>query len=215
MEIKSVILRRIMTDRPELSQRIIETAEKLYFDRGIKSVSMDDVCQQLGISKKTIYQVFKDKESLVKEVVFNHFEQIESEISRIEGQESHPIKQLLITAEFAIEQLSKVNPVMNQDLKKYHPGIYQEMVSTRGSFIENHLLKNIEFGRKLGCYRLNFNAEGISQAFSVLLYATTDAISRGESKFQPKIINDIIVYHLRGIANEQGIQFLETNHKHE
>jgi AcrR family transcriptional regulator len=178
-----------MTDRPELAQRIIETAEKLYFDRGIKSVSMDDVCQQLGISKKTVYQVFKDKESLVKEVVFNHFEQIESEISRIEGQESHPIKQLLLTAEFAIEQLSKVNPVMNQDLKKYHPGIYQEMVTNRGSFI--------------------------SQAFSVLLYATTDAISRGESKFQPKIIDDIIVYHLRGITNEQGTYFLETNHTHE
>jgi hypothetical protein len=204
-----------MTGRPELAQRIIETAEKLYFDRGIKSVSMDDVCQQLGISKKTVYQVFKDKESLVSEVIFNHFEQIESEISRIEEQESHPIKQLLLTAECAIEQLSKVNPIMNQDLKKYHPCIYQEMLTNRGSFIENHLLKNIQLGRELGCYRLNFNAEGISQAFSVLLYATTDAISRGESKFQPKIIDDIIVYHLRGITNEQGTYFLETNHTHE
>lgn len=204
-----------MTERAELSQRIIETAEKLYFDRGIKAVSMDDVCQQLGISKKTIYQVFKDKESLVKDVVFNHFEQIESEISRIEGKESHPIKQLLLTAEFAIEQLSKVNPVMNQDLKKYHPNIYTEMVSTRGAFIENHLLKNIQLGRELGCYRLNFNSDAIAQAFSLLLYATTDAISRGESKFQPKIIDDIIVYHLRGITNEKGTIFLETNHKHE
>lgn len=204
-----------MTDKTKLSQRIIETAEELYFDRGIKSVSMDDVCSQLGISKKTLYQVFKDKESLVKGVVFNHFAQIESEISRIEIKEPHPIKQLLLTAEFAIEQLSKVNPVMNQDLRKYHPMIYHEMVSTRGAFIENHLLKNIQLGREMGCFRSNFNAEAISQAFSILLYATTDAISRGESKFQPKIINDIIVYHLRGITNDAGNTFLETNHTHE
>ncbi len=204
-----------MNLRSDLEKRIIETAEVLYFEKGIKAVSMDDVCQRIGISKKTIYQIFKDKESLVKEVVFNHFEQIESSIKRIEIEEPHPIKQLLKTAEFAIEQLSKVNPVMNQDLKKYHPNIYQEMVSTRGAFIANHLIKNIQLGREMGCYRLNFNAEAIAQAFSLLLYATTDAISRGESKFSPNIITDVIVYHLRGIANENGTLFLETNNTHE
>jgi len=204
-----------MTERLELVQRIIETAEVLYFEKGIKAVSMDDVCQRLGISKKTLYQAFKDKESLVKEVVFNHFGQIESSIQRIEVQEPHPIKQLLQSAEFAIEQLSKVNPVMNQDLKKYHPNIYQEMLTTRGKFIANHLMKNIQLGRELGCYRLNFNAEAIAQAFSLLLYATTDAISRGESKFSPNIISDIIFYHLSGITNENGTLFLETNNTHE
>ncbi len=202
-------------DKSELYLRITEAAENRFFDLGIKAVSMDDVCHQLSISKKTLYKIFGDKESLVHAVILNHFRRIETEISNIEFSEPHPIKQLLLTAEFAIDKLSKVNPIMNKDLKKFHPAVYQEMVEIRGNFIENHLLKNIELGRSLNCYRLDFNEEAIAQAFSLLLYATTDAISRGESKFQPRIINDIISYHLRGISNENGTQFLETTNTNE
>ncbi len=196
-------------------QKIIDSAEFLFFQKGIKAVSMDDVCQHIQISKKTIYKVFSDKESLVKATLTKHFHLIENEILKIESIEPHPIKQLLITAEFAIEQLSKVNPVMNQDLKKYHPLVYQQMVKTRGAFIENHLLKNIELGRKLNCYRTDFDIHAITKAFSLLLYATTDAISSGESSFSPTVINDIINYHLRGITNPNGQKQLESINTHE
>ncbi|NCD72186.1 TetR/AcrR family transcriptional regulator [Mucilaginibacter agri] len=102
-------------------QRILEGALELFMQAGIKSVTMDDIARHLGMSKKTIYQHFSDKNELVVALTKTRMEEDERMMKEmLEGQDN-VIKQLIDMMKCSEEILAKMNPIVIHDMQKYHP----------------------------------------------------------------------------------------------
>jgi AcrR family transcriptional regulator len=107
-------------------ERIIKGALDLFLQAGIKSVTMDDIARHLGMSKKTIYQFFGDKNELVVALVKSRLQEDEREMNAIMESSANVIEEMIKMMKCSEEILSRVNPIVFHDMQKYHPEAWQE-----------------------------------------------------------------------------------------
>ena len=182
----------------------------MFFRSGIKQVSMDDLSRKLKISKKTLYHCFGNKNELVRHTVHQYFDYIEIQLDTISKLPISAFARMVKAASFAVEELSKVNPSMIQDLHKYHPEVHSEMVEMRQTAIKQQTLDNILDGRENGYYRSDFDSDFISELFAHQIIHITEKWAHSNAKEAAKGVYDYTIYHLRGISTEKGITELST-----
>lgn len=191
-------------------ENIVEKVSNLYQKYGIKSVTMDDVSRELGISKKTLYAYVANKEELVEKFIEYKTDQKQCNVKWIQEQELNAIEELLAVNQQVVEMLKNFNPATEYDLKKYYPGLYTKLRKHRMDSMYKAVRSNIEKGKKEGFYRAELNGEIIAKIY----------VSRIENSFESEMftldeltsetfINEMMIYHIRGIANKKGIDFLE------
>ena len=123
---------------------IIVKVSELYMKYGIKSVSMDDVARELGISKKTLYQHFTDKDELVQKVVDYHMDMQEQEMKKIACAGHNAIEELLMVSKNITQLLKQTNPSVTYDLQKYYPETWRSIaINPEGSYLQ---ADNIQHG---------------------------------------------------------------------
>ncbi len=122
------------------AERIIRGGEELFLQAGIKSVTMDDIAKHLGMSKKTIYQSFSDKNELVKVLVKKKLVDDECQMQQIIQSSSNIIEEMINMMKCSEEIFSRINPVVIHDLQKYHPEAWKEFQK----FKSNVLVKTLE-----------------------------------------------------------------------
>ncbi len=105
----------------EPKDRIVLGAGELFFKYGIKSVTMDDIAKHLGISKKTIYQFFDDKDQLVLTLMANTLLINQESFDAISKSAKDPIHEIVLTAEHMRNIFTQINPIVFSDMKKYYP----------------------------------------------------------------------------------------------
>jgi TetR/AcrR family transcriptional regulator, cholesterol catabolism regulator len=197
-------------DRVELNSEITTKIAEIFLRYGIRSVSMDDLSQQLGISKKTLYQYFRDKEDLVNKVInylMIHQEKGMEEPLQAEGYNA--IEQLFLMSRFLTDYLSMVNPALPFDLKKYYPEIWKNVVDFKKQTIYRNFLQNMEKGISEGLYRKEINLRIIANIYvNNLEMFTPDNENMREHSFK-EVFRSLFIYHIRGIASTSGLQYLE------
>lgn len=146
----------------ETKDRIIVGADELFMRLGIKSVTMDDIASHLAVSKKTIYQHFKDKDALVTSVTKVHMQQDEKEVEALVEESENAIQELFFISKYIKAHVAKMNPSIMYDLKKYHSKAWANFQEHKMNCIYNTVVKNIERGKKEGTYREAVNAEIVS-----------------------------------------------------
>jgi TetR/AcrR family transcriptional regulator, cholesterol catabolism regulator len=190
-----------------------ETFE-LFLKYGIKSVSMDDICKKLGISKKTIYQQISNKEELVSEVFGRHLEDDETQIKYILEQSVDAVDEMVKITLHVLAFLRSMKPSLLYDLKKYHSTSWEIIEKRHFSFIEVTILNNLIRGQKEGVYRKDFNPSIISK-----LYVNKSNCIVDEDVFpfqtfdRTLLFKETITYHLYGIVSEQGRLLLSKYQK--
>lgn len=201
----------------EIQERIISTAESLYFNSGLKSISLDDVCRPLKISKKTLYKYFGKKEDLVRSSFLGFFNRIESEIAQLAERYKNPVEQLWHASDLAISKLSEINPTFIKELKQYHQNIYVEIVMIRENFVRKMVKQNIRSGIEQGYFRNEIPIDFISEVFSNEILQITQKMASRETQFEPPLIKALVEYHVRGIASNKGYEAILhyfKNNKH-
>ena len=195
---------------------IIIKVSDLYLKYGIKSVTMDDVARELGISKKTLYLHFKDKDELVKKVVDFHMDGQLAQMREVASQKTNAIEELLMLSKFLSEFFKQVNPSVTYDLQKYYPEIWKNIVTNRRDHIYKQIKDNMKKGIKEGIYRSDQNVDIIAffYLFRLEMSKMLDLIAETKYPFE-EIFNTLFNYHIRGIANEKGISYLECKIKNE
>lgn len=132
------------------TERIIEGSLELFLQAGIKSVTMDDIAKHLGMSKKTIYQVFKDKNELVIALIKKRLDDDEKDMAEIIGKSSNVIEEMINMMKCSEEIFSRANPIVIHDLQKYHPEAWKEFQNFKSEVIvrtlEELLIKGIAQG---------------------------------------------------------------------
>src|ERR1700712_3516672 len=130
--------------------RIIQGGEELFLSAGIKSVTMDDIAKYLGMSKKTIYQFFKDKNELVMALVKKKLQEDEDQMATIISQSANVIEEMINMMKCSEEIFSRINPIVIHDMQKYHPEAWRKFQDFKADVLvrtmEELLSKGIEQG---------------------------------------------------------------------
>lgn len=134
-------------------------ARELFQQYGVKSITMDEIASQLGVSKKTIYQFFSDKDELVLVVFSDFIDKIEAECSSLKNQFPNAILEVVNLMHYVLDLFSRINPVMLYDLKKFHPKAYQVFLNYKNEFLYNSIVANLKRGIEEGVYRKNLNVD--------------------------------------------------------
>ena len=144
-------------------KRILLKADEMFMRFGIRSVSMDDIAIDLGMSKKTLYQYYADKDALVAEVVDLHINKMEEDCGSCRQQSEDAIHEMFITMDQSMEQFSNINPMVLHDLEKFHFKAFQRFKEHKDKFLYKVVKDNIEWGKKEGYYREDVNTEVLTR----------------------------------------------------
>ncbi|MBC7873176.1 MAG: TetR/AcrR family transcriptional regulator [Ferruginibacter sp.] len=147
----------------EAKERISLKAEELFMQYGIRSVSMDDIANNLGMSKKTLYQYYADKDELVEAVVDRHINEVEGNCVNCRKQATDAIHEIFLTMEHVMEELRNMNPMLLYDLEKFHFKAYQRFKDYKDKFLLQIIRSNMEWGIKDDLYRTDLNIDILSK----------------------------------------------------
>src|ERR1700710_2495284 len=130
----------------EVKERILLKAADLYMRYGIRSITMDEIATQLGISKKTIYQFFTDKDDMVMAVIDQEIQKNETDCIQFRDHAENAVHQIFLALESLEEMLKYTNPLMLYDLEKHHPRSYVKLREYKYRFLYKVLLENLQTG---------------------------------------------------------------------
>ena len=195
-------------------KNILLKVRDLYTKYGIKSITMDDVANDLGISKKTLYQFVTDKDDLVGKFIDMEIELKQEEINRCFNVRYNAIEELFEISVFMKKMMRDQNPATEHDLKKYYPHHYQKIVKTRRERMYHYLLMNLIKGKEEGLYRKNMDEKIIAKLY---LSRSEDIhfseLFSVEEFTSDKLFLELVIYHIRGIATDAGLIVLEKKLK--
>ncbi|MEA3318200.1 MAG: TetR/AcrR family transcriptional regulator [Bacteroidota bacterium] len=195
----------------EDKKKIVTKVSELYQKYGIKSITMDDVARELGISKKTLYKHVSNKEDLVKLFVEFVKEQRNYEMESIKNMNNNAIEKLLEVNKIVIKMLKNFNPSIEYDLKKHYPEQFAEIRNIRKERMYKAVRANLEKGINDGLYRKEMNTNIIAKAHvSRVENSFTNEVFTLEEITSPNFSNELMIYHLRAIVNKKGLEFLES-----
>jgi len=195
-------------------QNIIEKVSQLYEQYGIKSVTMDDVSRELGMSKKTLYNYVSNKDDLVRHYVEYVTHQRRCNVEDIKNQNLNAIEELFEVNWHVIQMLKHYNPSTDYDMKKYYPHHYHRLREIRQQNMLQAVRENIIKGKQEGLYRQDLNEDIIARvhvsrienSFANEMFDISEMISW-------RFIREMMIYHVRGIANDKGVNFFDRKLK--
>jgi TetR/AcrR family transcriptional regulator, cholesterol catabolism regulator len=191
-------------------ERILIKAEELFMQYGIRSVSMDDIANNLGMSKKTLYQYYADKDELVDAVVDGHIKEIQTDCLGCRTDARDAVHEIFITMERIMEQFNNMNPMLLYDLEKFHFRSYLRFREHKDKFLAKVIRENIEWGIKDELYRpeinvdvmVKFRLESMMIPFNVSIFPP--------GKHNLGVISEQIIQHfVYGLATIKGHKLIQ------
>jgi len=194
-----------------MKEKIIKKAEELFLTFGFKSITMDDIANAMGISKKTIYTHFANKTELVEVVTFEALDQIHQGIDKIKETSTNPIEELYEVKMFVMTYLKneKVSPQFQ--LKKYYPRIYDLLQIKQFEKMNSCVIDSLKKGIDTGLFRAEINLEFISRMYFSGFNGIRDINAFPNALFDKNyIFESYLEYHLRAIVTNEGLNLLNN-----
>lgn len=196
----------------ELKQRILDKTENLFMRYGIKSITMDDIARELGISKKTLYQFVENKTDLIQQIFQNKIEWELGVMAQIRMEATDAIDEMMRMAKHGVEQLRELSPTAVYDLQKYYQNTWKLMESLHQKHIYVIIKENLQRGMEQGLYRDNMNPDIVAKLYvaKTSFVADEDLFPLGEYNWED-LFKEFIVYHIHGIASPEGLKVLSKH----
>jgi len=199
-----------MTENDNMHQSILVNAFKIFIENGIRNISMDDLCRNMAISKKTLYKYVENKSDLLQKINDYIHSEIRSAIEEFEKTELNAIDVLLEMSKIPGKLFSHINPIISFEMRKYYPQIYERAQSRRKELITASVRKNMDQGINEGLYRQDINKDIVAQLYYKNIEDFHSTLGDTMKKYSTeKIFEVMFENHIRGIANENGIEYFE------
>ena len=196
--------------------RIIESALNLFMREGVKTVNMDDISSFMGISKKTLYQYVNNKADLVEKAFRLYQSRILGMISNIQEKNENAIDELFEIDEKLCLMLKNRPPRLINDLKKYYPNVWEILDEIKKKHLFTCITENMDRGKEQGLYRNEANSNIIAKLMMNTVDALVDDATFPLTQYDFKsLLEENRVYHIRGIATNKGIKYLEQKLKND
>jgi AcrR family transcriptional regulator len=199
-----------------MKDEISVKASEMFLSLGFKSVTMDDIANEMGVSKKTIYTHYKNKTALVESVTLSIFEFIREGIDKICAIKSDPIQEIYDIRKFVMKQLKYEKSSPQYQLQKYYPKLYVTLRKKHFEIMSSCVEANLARGLESGIYRASIDIKFISRIYFNGISGIKDIELFPLQEFSMNTLMELFLeYHLRGICTEEGIkkmnQIITTN----
>ncbi|WP_417429842.1 TetR/AcrR family transcriptional regulator [Halpernia sp.] len=188
----------------------LEKVSELFFENGAKAVTMDDVAKHVSISKRTLYEEYKNKEELLTAILDFKLQKIIDTIKTNDAENTNAIEKVLIK-DNDFEKFSSTNQsVFIRQLLKYYPSIFDQHILNMNEKISEFLVKNIEKGREEGLYRADFNESlYIRFLLKIMLSFENSVLFENEQCERSNFCFEGVLFYLYSISTEKGREILE------
>jgi len=194
----------------EAQERIVKKAHELFMRYGVRSVSMDEVANQLGMSKKTIYQFYADKDALVEDVIDIEINNSQSECSQYKNKSENAVHEIFMAMDMLLELLTKMNPTVIFDMERYHPTAFKKYNDYKNKFLYATIKENLDKGKHDGLYREEIQTDIMTRfrLASIFLVFNPDLFPMGKNTL-PAVITEITDNFLYGLATTKGQKLIQ------
>jgi TetR/AcrR family transcriptional regulator, cholesterol catabolism regulator len=194
----------------ENKERILEKAHDLFMQYGIRSITMDEIAAQLGISKKTIYQFFTDKDAMVEAVVNELINRNEEDCRSFTLTSENAVHEIFIAMDFTQEMLKAMNPQIMYDLEKHHPAAYKRLKQYKYQFLFSTIKENLERGAREDIYRpdLNIDLTTRHRIESAFMPFNQEAFPQNKYPMN-QTCHELAILFLHSICNLRGKKLIE------
>ena len=197
----------------EKKLKVLESAGKLILKYGVKSMTMDEIARELGMSKKTLYQYVEDKNDLIKQIIQMDMQMDHDQICAIVDRKLNAIDESFEIFKRIVQNIGDVPPNILYDLKKYHPEAYSIHKNFMWTFSKKCVEENLVKGVAEGYYRQDINTSVISTNYILMvLNIFENSETFGKDMLPVKIYREIFLYHIHAIAGNKGRKYLSDNY---
>ncbi len=194
----------------EAKDRILQKAHELFYRYGVRSVSMDDIAAPLGMSKKTLYQYYEDKEALVGAVFITVMEQNRTHCVQDVNVAKNAIHEVFLAFERVQEMFATMNPSILFELEKYHPAVFAQFKKFKDQFLYNIIKANIERGIEEGLYRPELDSDLITRfRLHTLMLAFNPEVYPADPSRMVYIEQQLLEHFLHGLATAKGQKLVQ------
>jgi hypothetical protein len=193
-----------------MKELILKKTSEIFLKLGFKSVTMDDIANELAISKKTIYKYFKNKEELVDETVSAFHDSMQQGVICICESGHNAIQENFEIKKMFKDLLKHSDDSPMYQLQKFYPNTFHKIMKKEFAMFKDCISNNIDKGIKNGLYRKNIDKELVSKFYFSLVISIHDSNLYTYNKNTiAKLEIDVLEYHTRAIATAKGIKILE------
>jgi AcrR family transcriptional regulator len=194
----------------EIRDRIIEGAEELFKTYGIRSVTMDSLANELGISKRTIYEVFSDKDDLLIAVLTGMAKKQKEQVKRVLDESENSIVAIFRMLEINRDYFQGMSPVFQADLKKYHHDVLMKKTDRMDMPDYRNNQQVIENGIEEELFRKDINPDLANRCLYNLGKSILDNNLYPFELFNRRdVIRNIFINYLRGISTLKGLVLID------
>jgi len=193
---------------------ILQQASKLFFQFGIHHITMDDIANSCGISKKTIYISFQNKDDLVSHTLKLEAEKLKDYLKEISAHSKNALEELYHFFEYINSVSTSITPNFNIELKKYHSQNYIELFKYKTHIIMPFVIANIENGKREGYYKSDLNAKDICESFDnifAMLLNYDYSSNSGTYKNAIIFLNSLFLYRLVSVKGLETLDLFKKN----
>jgi AcrR family transcriptional regulator len=193
----------------EIKERIKLAAHDLVMQYGIRSVSMDDIATQLGMSKKTIYLYFKDKDELVEAIVVAVLSKNQQACTKDKDEAENAVHEVFLAMDMMVEMFNSMNPSIIFDMQKYHPAAFQKFLLHKNDFLYNMMKHNLERGIAEELYRPEINVEMMARfrVESMLLPFNPEFLRKVKCNLL-EVEQQVITHWVYGLVTSKGYKMV-------
>ena len=194
--------------------KILKTSLELFYKFGIKRVTMDDIAKELGMSKKTIYHHFKEKDDLVNTLCDTEMIKHEQIFDELFDESKNPIHEMMLISANMRKMMQHINPIFFLDLQKFHPQALNRFQEFKQNCAVKHIERNITKGIEAGFYRndidIEFTAKYRLSQLDMLMFGNYYSFEKISFTKSHELLLDMFVY---GICTAKGHQLLNEYKK--
>ena len=191
--------------------RIQEKARDMFMRRGIRSVSMDEIAAELGMSKKTIYQFFADKDELIESVIRDFISQAEEQALACSRSAANAVEEIFLTMRMVEQQFRHLNPIVMHDLQTFHLKACGLINEHKDKFVLQLIRGNIERGKREGLYRTEADTEVMSRFRLESMTVLFNMDLFPPSRFNLADVSlEVLEHFLYGLSTPEGRELIRT-----
>jgi AcrR family transcriptional regulator len=191
-------------------ERILQKATDLFMRYGIRSITMDEIAAQLGVSKKTIYQFFTDKDAMVEAVVNEEMTRNEEDCRGFSREADNAVHEVFLAMDDVQEMLKVMNPQLIHDLEKHHAVAYKRLKQYKYQFLFAVIKENLERGFREDIYRAGLNADLITRHRIETAFMVFNQEAFPQNKYPlNQTCLELAILYLHSICNTKGKKLIE------
>lgn len=193
-----------------MKERIQQKARELFMRYGFRSVTMDEIAGQMGVSKKTIYQFFEDKDSLVESVMQGEMTYMQGECMKQNSESANAIDEMFKDMDSMEAVMDSLNPQIIFDLEKFYPKTFEKFKRHKNTFLLDIIKNNLQRGIQEELYRSEINIDIVAKfrLESSFIMFSQDLFPYGKYSLL-KVSSEIYHHYLYGLATAKGKKLIE------